>query len=67
VSIYARADQLTSKDDWNKANDGMFSLVGVEIKLNKYIELSPNLRVWTPKADGMKDEYMAYISCRFGL
>ena len=67
VSIYARADQLTSKDDWNKANDGMFSLVGVEIKLNKYIQLSPNLRVWTPKADGMKDEYMAYISCRFGL
>ena len=67
VSIFARADQLTSKDDWNKANDGMFSLVGVEIKLNKYIQLSPNLRVWTPKADGMKDEYMAYISCRFGL
>lgn len=67
VSIYARADQLTSKDDWNKANDGMLSLVGVEIKLNKYIQLSPNLRVWTPKADGMKDEYMAYISCRFGL
>ena len=67
VSIYARADQLTSKDDWNKANDGMFSLVGIEIKLNKYIQLSPNLRVWTPKADGMKDEYMAYISCRFGL
>ena len=67
VSIYARADQLTSKDDWNKANDGILSLVGVEIKLNKYIQLSPNLRVWTPKADGMKDEYMAYISCRFGL
>lgn len=67
VSIYARADQLASKDDWNKANDGMLSLVGVEIKLNKYIQLSPNLRVWTPKADGMKDEYMAYISCRFGL
>lgn len=67
VSIYGRTDKLNSKNDWNKANDGMLSLVGVDIKLNKYIQISPNLRGWTPKADGMKDEYMAYVSCRFGL
>ena len=67
VSIYGRTDKLNSKNDWNKANDGMLSLVGVDIKLNKYIQISPNFRGWTPKADGMKDEYMAHISCRFGL
>ena len=67
VSIYGRADQLNSKDDWNEANDGTLAIAGVEIKLNKYIQISPNLRGWAPKADGMKDEYMAYISCRFGL
>lgn len=67
VSVYGRSDYLTSKDDWNIANDGTMGLAGIEINLNKYVQISPNFRMWKPKADGMDNEYMAYISCRFGL
>ena len=67
VSIFGRTDCLSSKDDWNEKNDGILGLAGVDIKLNKYIQISPNFRMWKPKADGLDNEYMAYISCRFGL
>lgn len=67
VSIFGRTDCLSSKDDWNEENDGVLGLAGVDIKLNKYIQISPNFRMWKPKADGLDNEYMAYISCRFGL
>lgn len=67
VSIFGRTDCLSSKDDWNEENDGVLGLVGVDVKLNKYIQISPNFRMWKPKADGLDNEYMAYISCRFGL
>lgn len=67
VNIYGRADHLTSKADWNEADDGTLGLAGVEIKLNDYLQISPNFRMWKPKADGMDNEYMAYISCRFNL
>lgn len=67
VSVYGRADYLASKADWNETEDGTLGMAGVEIKLNKYIQISPNFRMWKPKADGLDNEYMAYISCRFGL
>lgn len=67
VNIFGRTDCLSSKDDWNEENDGVLGLAGVDIKLNKYIQISPNFRMWKPKTDGLDNEYMAYISCRFGL
>lgn len=67
VKIYARADQLNSKDDWNETADGTLGMAGVEIKLGRYVQLSPNFRLWSPKMEGAKSECMAYVSCRFGL
>lgn len=67
VNIFARADQLISKDDWNESKDGMLGIAGVEIKLGKYVQIAPNFRIWSPKMDGAKKECMAYVSCKFGL
>ncbi|MBE6287133.1 MAG: hypothetical protein E7099_02925 [Mediterranea massiliensis] len=67
TSLYARADHLTSKDDWNEAKDGTMGMAGFEFKLGKYFNIAPNFRVWKPKADGTSTDYAAFISCRFGL
>lgn len=66
-SLFARWDNVSSKDDWNEANDGHAALIGVEFKLGKYVKLSPNFRYWAPAAGGEKDGYSAYLSASFSL
>ncbi len=66
--IFARYDDLSSKDDWNKADgDEGVVLVGAQFQLCKYIKLAPNFRMTMPKADGDDNDYSAYVSCYFGL
>ena len=67
VDLYARYDELSSKDDWNVANDEKAVIAGAQIKLGKYVKLAPNFRVALPAADGAKNRYMGYVSCYFGL
>lgn len=67
LGIYGRWDYLSSKDDWNKSNDGMAGMVGAEVKLGKYIKLAPNFRIWSPKDDSKKNSYYAYLNCSFSL
>ena len=67
VDLFGRWDYLTSKDDWNKADDGMAGVVGAEFKLGKYIKLAPNVRIWSPKADGVSNSYYAYLNCSFSI
>ncbi len=63
VDVYGRFDHLTSD-----GTDGESAwMVGLQMKLGKYVKLAPNFRMTMPKADGESDRYMAYVSCYFGL
>ena len=65
--VFARFDDLCSKDDWNKAKDESVVLVGAQWKLGKHVKIAPNFRVTMPKANGADERYAGYVSCFFGL
>ena len=67
TTLYARYDDLLSKNDWNKAKDESAAIVGAQFKLGKYVKIAPNFRMNMPKADGANNEYAAYMSCFFGF
>jgi len=67
TEIYARFDDLSSKDDWNEAKDESAFIAGLQFKLGKYVKIAPNFRMNMPKMSGADDRYMGYISCYFGL
>lgn len=67
ADLYARYDDLYSKDDWNIAKDEQAAILGAQFKLGNYVKISPNFRMSIPKADGAKQAYSAYISCCFGF
>jgi len=66
VDFYARYDQLESDSDF-KAKDESAMILGLQVKLGKYIKVAPNFRMTAPKADGKENSYAAYINCYFGL
>ena len=65
ADIYARFDDLYSKNDWNKSKDEQAAIIGAQFKLGKYVKVAPNFRMSMPKADGIKNEYSAYVNCYF--
>lgn len=67
ADVYARFDELESKNDWNIAKDEQAAIVGAQFKLGKYVKIAPNFRTSMPEADGAKNDYSAYVSCYFGL
>ena len=67
TDIYARYDDLNSKDDWNIEKDESAAIIGAQFKLGKYVKIAPNFRMNMPKADGAKNGYSAYVNCYFGL
>ena len=67
TDVYARFDDLCSKDDWNKAKDEQNTILGAQFKLGKYVKIAPNFRMSMPKADGADNGYSAYINCYFGF
>lgn len=67
VSLYARFDDLYSKNDWNIAKDEQAAILGAQFKLGKYVKVAPNFRMNMPKAAGAKNEYSAYVNCYFGF
>lgn len=67
ADIYARYDDLQSKNDWNIAKDESAAILGAQFKLGKYVKIAPNFRMTMPKADGAKNSYSAYINCYFGF
>ena len=67
AELYARYDDLNSKNDWNKAKDESAAILGAQFKLGKYVKVAPNFRMSMPKADGADNKYAAYVSCYFGL
>lgn len=67
ISLYARYDDIYSRNDWNIAKDEASAIIGAEFKLGKYVKLSPNFRMAMPKADGVANQYSAYLNCYFGF
>ncbi len=67
VALYARYDDLYSKNDWNIAKDISTAILGAQFKLGKYVKIAPNFRMNMPKPDGINNGYSAYINCYFGL
>ena len=67
ISLYARYDDIYSRNDWNIAKDEASAILGAEFKLGKYVKLSPNFRMAVPKADGVANQYSAYLNCYFGF
>lgn len=58
---------LSSKNDWNKDADGMAGMLGAEFKLGKYVKLAPNVRLWSPKAEGGKLSSYVYLNASFAI
>ena len=67
VDLYARFDDVYSKDNWNVKKDQQTGILGAQFKVGKYVKIAPNFRMSMPKADGAKNEYSAYVNCYFGL
>ena len=67
TEMFARFDEVYSKNDWNIAKDEQVAIVGAQFKLGKYVKIAPNFRISMPKADGADNNYSAYVSCYFGL
>ena len=67
ADIYARFDDLYSKNDWNISKDTQAAILGAQFKLGKYVKIAPNFRMSMPKADGAKERYSAYVNCYFGF
>ena len=67
AELYARYDDLYSKNDWNLAKDESTAILGAQFKLGKYVRIAPNFRMSMPKIDGAKNTYSAYINCYFGF
>ena len=67
TDIYARFDNLSSKDDWNEAKDESAIIAGLQFKLGNYVKIAPNFRMSMPKLDNANNRYMGYVSCYFGF
>ena len=67
TEVYARFDDLCSKDGWNKAKDEQAAILGAQFKLGKYVKMAPNFRMSMLKADNLDNGYSAYINCYFGF
>lgn len=67
TELYARFDELSSKNDWNYVADESAAIVGAQFQLGKYVKIAPNFRINMPKAEGAENYCSAYISCYFGL
>ena len=67
ADLYARFDDLYSNNDWNISKDKQAAILGAQFKLGKYVKIAPNFRMSIPKADGVDNNYSAYVNCYFGF
>ena len=44
VDLFARYDNLSSKDDWNLSKDESVTIIGAQFKAGKYVKIAPNFR-----------------------
>lgn len=61
--IYARYDDLSSKNDWNKSKDGSLLIAGLEYAPVKGIKLSPNFQGWNPADSSKPNSSSLMLNC----
>lgn len=67
VDLYARYDDISSKNNWNISKDESAAILGAQFKLGKHVKIAPNVRMTIPKADDSNPAYSAYVNCYFGF
>ena len=67
ADLYARYDDIYSKNNWNISKDESAAILGAQFKLGKYVKIAPNVRMAIPKADDSNPAYSAYVNCYFGF
>lgn len=67
VNIFARYDQLFSKNNWNISNEETALIAGAQLKFGKYVKVAPNIRINFPNSYNVDNTYAAYINCYFGF
>ncbi len=67
MSIFARFDNLTSKDDWNAAKDGQLYSAGLEFFPVKGMAIAPNFQISNPKKDGIKSTSNFLVNFNFSF
>lgn len=67
VNLYARYDDISSKNNWNISKDESAAILGAQFKLGKHVKIAPNVRMAIPKADDSNPAYSAYVNCYFGF
>ncbi len=67
TDLYARYDDIYSKNDWNIAKDESAAILGAQFNLGKFVKIAPNVRMTMPKANSAKNGYSAYVNCYFGF
>ena len=67
AEVFARFDDVYSKDNWNISKDEQAAVIGAQFKLGKYVKIAPNFKMNLPKAEGGQNSYSAYVNCYFGF
>lgn len=50
--VYMRWDYMYSRNDYHIAKDGQLGVLGLQYSVSKYVQLSPNFRLWQPASGG---------------
>ena len=45
----------------------MACITGIEIKLGKYIKISPNIKIWYPNDNNMRNSTYFYLNTSFSI
>lgn len=67
IKLFGRFDKLSSKDNWNISKDGSTIIAGFEYSPIKNLKVSPNVRMWNPKKDGLDNSTFAYLSLQIAF
>ena len=55
-SFFVRYDNVTSKEDWDLANDGNYTVFGIARQMTKGVRLSFNIQSWTAAEENEEAE-----------
>ena len=61
-AIFGRYDNLTSKEDLNIANDGNYTVFGIERQMTKGVKVAINVQSWTSAAEGTEAARTLYMN-----
>jgi len=63
MRVFARYDELSSKNDWNTEKDGSAIIIGAEFSPVKGFKITPNYQGWNPSKEGVNLTHGMYLNC----